>query len=361
MLTRRTLLSGLVGSSVLGLVGCSRGPKGAPVPTTTAHVDPAQAAAIPRVTGVVADGLNVPWGIAFRPDGRALVAQRDAGSIVLVDPGAAAKRRITTVGEVSEALPRAGGEGGLLGLALDPDDSATLFAYLTTDADDRIVRIELRGDKLGSIEPILTGIPVGSRHHGGRLVFGPDGHLYVGTGDATRPGLAQSKDSLGGKILRLTRDGDVELWSMGHRNVEGLAFDPDDRLWASEFGNKRFDELNLIYKGGNYGWPAVEGDSDDSRYVRPKVTWTTDECSPSGLAIAKSTAFVAALRGECLWSVPLDGERVGRPRAHFVGRFGRLRTVMVAPDGDLWLSTSNSDGRGRVRDSDDRILRVRLD
>jgi len=312
------------------------------------------------VAGVVAEGLNVPWGIAFRSDGRALVAQRDAGSIVLVDPDAAANGRVTTVGDVVGAVGRAGGEGGLLGLALDPEDESSLFAYVTTATDDRVVHIELDGDKLGAVEPILTGIPIGSRHHGGRMVFGPDVHLYVGTGEAGRPELAQDEDSLGGKILRLTRDGDVERWSMGHRNVEGLAFDDQERLWACEFGDQRFDELNLIRKGGNYGWPEVEGDSKDARFVRPKVTWATSECSPSGLAITQSTAFVAALRGERLWSVPLDGENVGEPQAHFSGTYGRLRTVVVAPSGDLWLTTSNTDGRGNRRNADDRILRVVL-
>jgi glucose/arabinose dehydrogenase len=322
----------------------------------------------PRVTGTVASGLNVPWGIAFLPDGRALVAQRDAGSIVVVDPEAPASARMRQFGSVRGSVGRPGGEGGVLGLALDPDDASQLYVFVTTAEDERIVRFELDGDRLGAGEPILDGLPTGGRHHGGRLKFGPDGFLYVGTGEAGRPPLAQDRDSLGGKILRLGKDGqpapgnpfDNEVWSWGHRNVEGLAFDADDRLWACEFGENKVDELNLIEKGGNYGWPTFEGESDSARFVTPKVTWGTGECSPSGMAIARSTAFVAALRGERLWSVPLDGVEVGSPRAHFVGEYGRLRTVVVAPDGNLWLTTSNTDGRGRTADGDDRILRVEL-
>ena len=367
MVDRRTFLSGVAGLGALALVGCSDeeeprpglSPSSTPSPsgTTDGEINP-------RVAGTVADGLNVPWGIAFLPNGDALVAQRDEGSIVRVS----ADGTKTTLGEVRGSVGSPGGEGGLLGLALDPDDERVLFAFVTTRSDDRVVRIELDGDRLGDITPILTDIPVGGRHHGGRLLFDGDGHLFVGTGEAGNPPLSQRKGSLGGKILRIDRDGKAvdgnpfgnRAWSYGHRNVEGLAFDADGRLWATEFGEQRFDELNLIEKGANYGWPRHEGKSDEDGYVTPKVTWSTDECSPSGLAITRNTAFIAALRGECVWAVPLDGADTGKPRKLFGGEYGRIRTIVVAPDDSLWVTTSNTDGRGSPADQDDRILRVTL-
>jgi glucose/arabinose dehydrogenase len=367
MTDRRRFLAGAIGLGVASLVGCGPDRKRVVTPAPSDRSSTrAKDGVRPRVTGTIADGLNVPWGVAFLPDGRALVAQRDKGSILLVDSEARGKERVREIGDVPESVGRRGGEAGLLGLALDPDDEDVLFAFVSTSDDERILRIGLRGGRLGDIEPILTGLPTGGRHHGGRLAFGPDGYLYVGTGEAGRPPLAQDRDSLGGKILRITKDGKPakgnpfgnEVWSWGHRNVEGLAFDADDHLWACEFGQDKADELNLIGKGRNYGWPEFEGTSNDKRYRSPKVVWSTDECSPSGMAIANSTAFVAALRGERLWSVPLDGTAVGEPSDHFVGEYGRLRTVVVAPDDSLWVTTSNTDGRGRQRDGDDRILRV---
>jgi glucose/arabinose dehydrogenase len=365
MVHRRTLLTGLAGVGAVTLLGCGDdeparpGLSPSPSPSRTGRDE-----LDPRVAGTVADGLNVPWGIAFRPDGDALVAQRDAGSIVRISTDGS----VTTVGDVRGSVGQPGGEGGLLGLALDPDDESVLFAYMTTSADDRVVRIDLDGDRLGDIQPILTGIPVGGRHHGGRLLFDQDGHLFVATGEAGNPPEAQKKDSLGGKVLRIDRNGDPaagnpfgnRTWTYGHRNIEGLAFDADGRLWACEFGENRFDELNLIEKGENYGWPRFEGKSDEKGFVTPKVTWATPECSPSGMAITRSTAFVAALQGECIWAVPLDGTKVDEPRAFFTGRFGRIRTIVVAPDDSLWITTSNTDGRGDPRKRDDRILRVTL-
>jgi glucose/arabinose dehydrogenase len=257
------------------------------------------------------------------------------------------------------------GEGGLLGIAVSPSyaQDQLVYVYYSTGEDNRIARM-----RLGQApQPIVTGIPRSGIHNGGRLVFGPDGYLYAGTGDASTSGRSQDRSSLGGKVLRMTADGKPApgnpfpgslVWTYGHRNVQGLAFDAAGRLWASEFGQNRFDEINLIQAGKDYGWPTVEGATDDPRFQSPLVTWPTSDASPSGVTIAGSTLYVAALRGERLWQVPLDGARTGTPQAALQGRYGRLRAAQLAPDGSVWILTSNRDGRGSPAGDDDRILRL---
>jgi glucose/arabinose dehydrogenase len=309
---------------------------------------------------VVADGLEAPWGLAFLPDGGALVSERDSGRILRVEAGTQA-REVATVPGVA-----AGGEGGLLGLAVSPEFEADqlVYAYLSAQDDNRIVRFRLGG---GQVEVLLDGIPRAGIHNGGRIAFGPDGMLYAGTGDASERSRAQDPGSLGGKILRLRPDGGVPddnpapgspVWSLGHRNVQGLAWDDQGRLFATEFGQNRVDEVNRIERGGNYGWPEVEGTGGGERFRDPLVTWPTSQASPSGAAIAGDTLYVAALRGKRLWSVPLDGGGgVGGPKAVLAGAYGRLRHVAVAADGALWVLTSNRDGRGDPAADDDRVLR----
>jgi glucose/arabinose dehydrogenase len=311
----------------------------------------------------LATGLRVPWGIAFLPGGDALVSERTTGRILRVPPRGGRKRVVMRVPGVDTDA----GEGGLLGLAVSPRyrRDRLVYAYLTTPRDNRIVRFRLGGP----VRPILTGLARGSIHNGGRIAFGPDGKLYAGVGDTGFPALAQRRASPNGKILRMDPDGDVpagnpfpgsRVWSLGHRNVQGLAWDRAGRLWATEFGQNRFDEVNLIRPGRNYGWPVVEGRgaTGGGRYANPLVTWPTSAASPSGAAIAGSSLYVAALRGERLWRVPLRGARTGRPQALLDGRYGRLRTVVRAPEGGLWVATSNRDGRGNPRAGDDRIVRI---
>ncbi|HEX8767506.1 MAG TPA: PQQ-dependent sugar dehydrogenase [Jatrophihabitans sp.] len=310
----------------------------------------------------MARNLDVPWGLAFLPGGDALIAERDTGRILRLTPGGGAPRQVDEVPGVA-----ASGEGGLLGIAVSPGFAMDnlVYAYYTGEQDNRIVRFGLGA---GSPEVIFDGIAKASFHNGGRIAFGPDGMLYVGTGDAGDTQRSQDRSSPNGKILRLTPDGapapgnptaGSPVYSLGHRNVQGLAWDSQGRLFATEFGQNQLDEVNLIQPGRNYGWPLVEGtgDTDGGRFTNPIVTWPTSAASPSGIAIAGNTAYVAALRGERLWTVPLTGSAAGQPRAELQGRYGRLRTVVIAPDGALWITTSNTDGRGDPRDGDDRILR----
>jgi glucose/arabinose dehydrogenase len=306
----------------------------------------------------VADGLAVPWGIAFLPDGSALVGERDTARVLHVGPGG-----VRPVGEVPGVVSGvdAGGEGGLLGLALHPG-GGWLHAYLSSEQDNRVVRMRFDGRRLGRPEVVLEGIATATHHNGGGLAFSPDGLLFVSTGDAEDPSRAPDRGSLNGKVLRITDSGGVPssnpfrnpVWSLGHRNVEGLAFDERGRLWASEFGENRYDELNRIVRGGDYGWPEVEGRDGAGGFRDPLAQWPTDDCSPSGLATVAGHAFLGALQGECVWSVDLGS---GRARRWLEGH-GRIRMVAAAPDGSLWVGTSNRDGRGSGEP--DRILRVAL-
>ncbi len=335
---------------------------GSPTPSETATSTPTRKPDLsPRV---VATDLQVPWGIDFLPDGTALVAERTTGDVQHV----AADGSYQQVGSVPGVAFTS--EGGLLGLAVSPDfaDNRFVYLYLTTDSDNRVVRMRFRDDRLSQPTTILDGIPAGAIHDGGRIAFGPDNMLYVTTGEAGDEQLAQDPDSLGGKILRIRPNGDIPadnpdpdspVWTMGHRNVQGLAWDDQGRLWATEFGASTWDELNLIEPGNNYGWPAAEGKSDLAGMTDPVVQWSTDEASPSGVAFLRGSLWIASLNGERLWQVPVreDGS-VGEPKAHYVDRFGRLRTVVVTPDQRLWFTTSNRDGRGQPAPQDDRILEI---
>jgi glucose/arabinose dehydrogenase len=306
----------------------------------------------------IATDLAAPWGLAFLPDGTALVTERDSRRLLSVSAGGVVRE----VQRIEAAQPS--GEGGLLGVAVSPSYASDrwVYVYYTSDSDNRIVRLRL-GERP---EPIFTGIPRARFHNGGRIAFGPDGLLYVGTGDAGVRDRAQDRAYLGGKILRLTPDGrpapgnpfgDSPVWSLGHRNVQGLAWDQRGQLFASEFGQNYYDELNRIDAGRNYGWPDVEGRGDDSRFVNPVATWATDDASPSGIAITRDRVYLACLRGEKLYRLGLDGSS---PQRLLDGRYGRLRHVEVAPDGALWALTSNRDGRGSPERGDDRILRVEV-
>ncbi|MEX2467413.1 MAG: PQQ-dependent sugar dehydrogenase [Gemmatimonadota bacterium] len=320
---------------------------------------------------VLATGLEAPWEIAFLLDGDFLVTERP-GRISRLGPDGDRRRSYTVPGV------RAVGEGGLMGLALDPDFAGNgwIYVMLTGDGSDgdlenRVERYRLGDQSLQDRTVVLDGIPGARFHDGGRIAFGPDGYLYVTTGDATDSERAQNRGSVAGKILRITRDGRPapgnpfgdEIYSWGHRNAQGLAWDAEGRLWATEHGRSGMrtglDELNRIEAGANYGWPVIEGDETSDGMVAPVVhsgpdlTW-----APAALAHLDGRLFFGGLRGEALYEVRIRGNDVTEPQVHFFRDFGRIRVVRIGPDGMLYLATSNRDGRGQVRDGDDRILQV---
>lgn len=316
----------------------------------------------------LATDLNTPWGIDFLPDRTALVTSRDDATITAVRPDGAT----ADIGSVHGVS--AGGEAGLLGLAVSPGyrSDHTVFVYYSTADDNRIAALTITDGRIAAQHDILTSLPRAANHDGGRIIFGPDKLLYVGVGDAGNPSGAQDLGYLGGKILRLDPDGSGAkgnpfpqsplVYSYGHRNVQGLAFDATGRLWAAEFGQNTWDELNLIKPGGNYGWPNTEGLTDNPKYVTPQRVWATSDASPSGIAIWRGSVWMAGLRGQTLWQIPIThatgGRQTGEPIAHFAQRYGRLRTVVRAPDDSLWFTSSNTDGRGTPHPGDDRILRI---
>jgi glucose/arabinose dehydrogenase len=314
----------------------------------------------PQNAKVVASGLEVPWSIAFLPDGTPLVTERDSVRVLeLKADGQTVERR-----KLADARPT--GEGGLLGIAVSPKyaNDGYVYAYYTTETDNRITRFRLDGTPE---QVLLAGIPKASNHDGGRLAFGPDGLLYATTGDAGDKDLAQDGESLAGKILRLNPDGTIPttnpnsnspMYSKGHRNVQGLAWDEQGRLWASEFGQNTTDELNLIEPGKNYGWPDCEGLCEKEGMTNPAATWPTSDASPSGLAFWNGDLYMAALKGKRLWRIPVTAAGAGKPEALFNDTFGRLRAVVTTPNGALWISTSNRDGRGEPKPNDDHIFAI---
>lgn len=385
---RRVMKAVLAAAALVVTAGCSSGGGGgAPIggPSPSSSGTGAGASSAPRATETAApakgsvkvvrtvtEDLKSPWGLAPLPEGGLLVSSRDEGTITRVDEKTGKK---TELGQVPGVAPA--GEGGLLGIALSPAYASDhmIYAYFTTASDNRIVRMlydekKPSGEQLGAPDTIFKGIPKGMIHNGGRIAFGPDRMLYAGAGETGDRGQAQDTKALGGKILRMTPDGDPApgnpfdnsvVYSYGHRNVQGLAWDDKQRLWASEFGQDTWDELNQIKPGDNYGWPVVEGRNDDPKYHNPVAQWHTDQASPSGIAYAGGSIWMAGLRGQRLWRIPLKGtEAAAAPQAFLKGEYGRLRTVVPAGGDKLWLVTSETDGRGSPGKGDDRILELEV-
>lgn len=326
---------------------------------------------------VIATNLDTPWGIAFLPNGELLVTERQ-GNVKRVDQNG----NVATVATLSKVQEI--GEGGLLGIILHPDFSKNNYVYLYytysgsgNDTLNRVVRMKFENNKLSNEQIIVDKIPGASNHNGGRIKFGPDKLLYITTGDAQEPSLAQNTSSLAGKILRVTDEAKPApgnpfgnaVYSYGHRNVQGLAWDKKGNLWATEHGRSGlasgFDELNVIVAGKNYGWPEIQGGETKAGMVKPRVhsgestTW-----APSGAAIVNDAIFFAGLRGQSLYQIKLYSDRIYKMeqplevQTHLQNEFGRLRDVVLGPDNMLYITTSNRDGRGSPASDDDKIIKV---
>ena len=319
-------------------------------------------------TEVVAQNLDIPWEIAFLQSGDLLVTER-SGKLLKIGSETKVIKEIEGVRHV--------GEGGLLGLTLHPNFSVNNFIYLYSTTQDsngisnRVERYRFSNDTLSERKVILEKIKGSSNHDGGRIAFGPDGYLYITTGDAETPNLAQDKNSLNGKILRIKDDGGIPednpfgnaVYSLGHRNPQGLAWDKNGTLWETEHGPSGVqtgnDEVNIITKGGNYGWPTIKGDQTKKGLISPIIqSGTKDTWAPSGMAYYDGSLFFSGLRGEALYEAKIRNGNKLDLLTHFKQEFGRIRAVVLGPDGYLYLSTSNQDGRGRVREGDDKIIKI---
>jgi glucose/arabinose dehydrogenase len=315
---------------------------------------------------VIAEGLNIPWDIAFLPSGDLLVTER-AGTLLRIG----ADKKLFPINGVRHI-----GEGGLLGIALHPQFPTNhwIYVYLTANeggtVTNRVERYRFENDELTDRTDILTGIPGAIYHDGGRMAFGPDGDLYITTGDATREQNAQDTNSLAGKILRISDDGSIPsdnpfdnaVYSYGHRNPQGLAWDDKEQLWSTEHGRSGvqsgFDELNLIEKGKNYGWPVIEGSETKEGMVSPVLhSGASSTWAPASAVYHDGSIFFGGLRGEALYEAMITGD-TPELKTHFERMYGRIRTVIIGPEGDFYITTSNRDGRGSPVKADDRIIRI---
>lgn len=317
---------------------------------------------------IIAPNLDIPWEIAFLPNGDMIVTER-SGKLLKIGSENKVIKEIEGVKHI--------GEGGLLGLAIHPDFSSNNFIYLYSTTQDsrgitnRVEKYKYFDDILSERKVILEGIKGSSNHDGGRIVFGPDGYLYITTGDAENPNLAQAKNSLNGKILRIKDDGSIPqdnpfgnaVYSFGHRNPQGLTWDKNGTLWETEHGpsgiQTGYDEINIITKGGNYGWPEIYGNQAKAGFVSPIIqSGSQDTWAPSGMMYWEGSLFFSGLRGEALYEAKILSDNRLELTNHFKQEFGRIRAVVLGQDGFIYISTSNRDGRGQIKEGDDKIIKI---
>ena len=326
-------------------------------PTQNATIKPE------RITEV-ANNLEVPWEIVFLPNNDILLTER-IGSLKLIS-----NEQTNTIAKISDV--KVYGEGGLMGLAIHPKFSSSNYIYLyyTYSGSDnktlnRVVRYKFENNSLSDRKILINNIPGAIYHNGGRLKFGPDGFLYITTGDALEPSLAQNTNSLAGKILRVTDEGKVVIdnpfnnlvYSYGHRNPQGLAWDSSGRLWETEHGNNATDEVNLIVKGHNYGWPIITGSQTKSGMQSPFAQSGLETWAPAGAVFYNDSLFFGGLKGQALFQLKISNGNAIITK-HLLEEYGRIRNVVLGPDNLLYITTSNRDGRGNPNANDDRILKI---